>query len=111
MTQVNRNRFDKDKIFRQPKFGWRKLAYLRYKNAARAGRRITAPSILNKNIKVSNIPMSAWNWSADINQVLTPMASVNPVKKTALPVKFNVLRKASEILSPARIKITILENI
>ena len=34
--------------------------------------------------------MSAWNLMAENIQVATPMASVKPVKVTALPVVFNV---------------------
>ena len=41
-------------------------------------------------MKESSNPMSAWNLSAENTQVLTPMANVSPVTRTALPVPFKV---------------------
>ena len=59
---------------------------------ARAGSNRMAPSMLTRNMKVSRIPMSAWNLSGEKIQVATPIASVTPVKTTPLPVMARVCR-------------------
>ena len=61
----------------------------RQNTAASAGRIIMAPNIFTTNMKVSRIPMSIWNLSAEKNQVLTPIANVRPVNITALPRSTN----------------------
>ena len=47
--------------------------------------------MFTRNMKVSRMPMSAWNLSGEKIQVPTPMASVMPVKRTPLPVTARVL--------------------
>lgn len=49
-----------------------------------------APTMFQRNMKVSRNPMSAWNLIGENAQVATPMDRVIPVKDTALPVVFNV---------------------
>src|SRR5690606_10967062 len=62
----------------------------RIRKRARAGSSHRAPNMFHRNMKVSRIPISAWNLIAEKIQVTTPMASVKPVKVTALPVVFSV---------------------
>src|SRR4029077_2122707 len=64
----------------------------RTNQAASAGSRMMAPSMFTKNMKVSMIPMSAWNCSGENTQVTTPMASVMPVKMMLAPVTRMVLK-------------------
>ncbi len=59
---------------------------------AKAGSTIMAPNMFTTNIKVSKIPMSIWNLSDENTHVLTPIASVIPVKRTALPRSFNAAK-------------------
>jgi hypothetical protein len=56
------------------------------RNTARAGRAVTAMTILITNINVRSIPMSAWNFKGDKAHVDTPTAKVMAVKITAFPV-------------------------
>ena len=67
----------------------------RQKIEAIEGKRIIAPNIFSKNIKESRMPMSIWNFRAEKIQVLTPIARVNPVNITALPVVWSALLKAA----------------
>src|SRR5690606_24260827 len=59
---------------------------------ANAGSSHSAPIMFQRNIKVSRIPISAWNLIDEKIQKTTPRASVIPVKATALPVVFRVSR-------------------
>src|SRR5690554_4328010 len=62
----------------------------RIRKRASAGSSHRAPNMFQRNMKVSRIPMSAWNLMSEKIQVATPMARVKPVKVTALPVVFSV---------------------
>src|SRR5690606_21257925 len=62
----------------------------RIRKRASAGSSHRAPNMFHRNMKVSRIPMSAWNLMSEKIQVATPMARVKPVKVTALPVVFSV---------------------
>ena len=55
----------------------------RSRKTARLGSRMRAPSMFPRNMKVSRVPMSAWNFRAEKIQVLVPMARVSPVTSTA----------------------------
>src|SRR5690606_19317322 len=57
---------------------------------ARAGSSHIAPTMFQRNMKVSIKPMSAWNLIAEKTQVKTPIARQIPVKMTALPVDLRV---------------------
>ncbi|MCY1454960.1 hypothetical protein D9M71_720580 [compost metagenome] len=61
------------------------------RKCASAGSRISAPSMLNRNMKASRIPMSAWNLIGEKAQVATARASVMPVSTTTLPVNRSAL--------------------
>src|SRR3546814_15312046 len=50
-----------------------------------AGISTSAPNMFQRNMKVSRIPMSAWNLIGENAQVTTPEASVTPTSETALP--------------------------
>ena len=71
------------------------------RTTARAGKVVIAQTILIKNIKVSNMPISAWYFSAEKDQVDTPIARVSAVKTTAAPVFANVCSNASVISIPS----------
>ena len=58
--------------------------------AARAGSSTIAPSMFTRNMNVSMMPMSAWNFSGENTQVATPMARVMPVKMMLAPVTCSV---------------------
>ena len=60
------------------------------KYLANAGMSTIAPTIFQRNMKVSRNPISAWNLMGEKAQVATPTARVIPVKETALPLVFNV---------------------
>ena len=62
----------------------------RMNHAARAGSSTIAPSMFTRNMNVSMMPMSAWNFSGENTQVATPMASVMPVKMMLAPVTCSV---------------------
>ncbi len=53
---------------------------------AMPGRAVKAMIMLVMNMKVSSVPMSAWNFSGENDQVDTPRAKFKAVKKTPLPV-------------------------
>ena len=53
---------------------------------AMPGRAVSAMIMLVKNMNVSSVPMSAWNFSGENDQVETPSAKFNAVKNTPLPV-------------------------
>ena len=53
---------------------------------ARAGSRTMAPTMFTRNMKVSKMPMSAWNLSGEKIQVATPTARVIAVNTTPVPV-------------------------
>lgn len=59
-------------------------------HAASAGKRMIAASMFTRNMKVSMMPMSAWNFSGENSQVATPIASVMPVKMMLAPVTCSV---------------------
>ena len=61
------------------------------RNDPSAGSRTKAPIMFQRNMKLSNNPISAWNLIGEKDQVKTPIARVMPVKATALPVVFRVL--------------------
>ena len=54
--------------------------------------------MFHRNMKVSSMPMSAWNLIGDQIQVATPIASIAPVRPTAAPVLRSVLKYASCML-------------
>ena len=58
--------------------------------------------MFTKNMKVSMMPMSAWNCSGENTQVITPIASVMPVKMMLAPVTRMVFSNAWRTVSPAR---------
>ncbi|MNW69121.1 hypothetical protein D3C74_480580 [compost metagenome] len=57
-----------------------------------AGIRISAPSMFHRNMKVSRMPMSAWNLMGDQTQHTTPAARVMPTSPTTRPVKATAWR-------------------
>ncbi len=59
---------------------------------ARAGIRHSAPTMFTINMKVKSNPISAWNLMGEKIQVPTPMDKVVPVKRTARPVVFRLLK-------------------
>ena len=59
-------------------------------HAASAGSNTIAASMFTRNMKVSMMPMSAWNFSGENTQVATPIASVIPVKMMLAPVTRSV---------------------
>ncbi|MNI91448.1 hypothetical protein D3C73_1491110 [compost metagenome] len=61
------------------------------RKCASAGSRIRAPSMLNRNMKASRMPMSAWNLIGEKDHVATARASVMPVSTTTLPVNRSAL--------------------
>src|SRR5262249_46323804 len=58
--------------------------------AASAGSNRIAANMFTRNMKVSMMPMSAWNFSGENTQVATPIASVMPVKMMLAPVTRSV---------------------
>ncbi|MCY1563355.1 hypothetical protein D9M68_1009180 [compost metagenome] len=52
------------------------------------------------NSNTSRRPMSAWNFSAENDQVATPIARVMPVKATEVPVVFSASKNAARNASP-----------
>jgi hypothetical protein len=60
-----------------------------------AGIRTNAPTIFQRNMKVSKIPISAWNLIGDHAQVTTAAANVTPMSAITFPVKFKADRCAS----------------
>jgi hypothetical protein len=59
---------------------------------AKAGSNKIAPNMFMRNMNVSRMPMSAWNWSGEKIQVATPMASAQPVKITPNPEIASVVK-------------------
>ncbi len=57
-----------------------------------AGISNSAPSMLARNMKLSRMPMSAWNFSAEKIQVPTPTDRVTAVNSTAVPVVRSALK-------------------
>ena len=54
--------------------------------------RISAPIMFDTNMKVSRMPMSAWNSIGEKIQVTTLAASVTPTSATTLPVNCSARR-------------------
>ena len=61
-----------------------------------------ANTMFIRNMNISRMPMSAWNWSAEKAHVPTPTESVRPVNTTALPTCVIVASIASANESPLR---------
>ncbi|MCY1462214.1 hypothetical protein D9M71_799620 [compost metagenome] len=57
------------------------------KKCAKAGNRISAPSMFTTNINARRMPISAWNLIGENAQVATAIARVMPVSITTFPVK------------------------
>ncbi|MNY50459.1 hypothetical protein D3C86_1859630 [compost metagenome] len=56
---------------------------------ASAGTSTRATSMLQRNMKVSSTPMSAWNLIGEKIQVTTPSDRVRPVNTTTRPVNIS----------------------
>ncbi|MNJ79709.1 hypothetical protein D3C77_778150 [compost metagenome] len=60
-----------------------------YNKLDKAGIRISAPNMFQMNMKVSRMPMSAWNLIGDQTHVPTATAMVIPIRATTLPVNIS----------------------
>ncbi|MNN84896.1 hypothetical protein D3C81_2021080 [compost metagenome] len=66
-----------------------------------AGSRVMAISMLVMNMKVSSRPMSAWNFSAEKDQVATPTDKVMAVNTVATPTSRKASWKAPTMCMPS----------